>query len=249
MQLCTNAGAWLSFYLPHNALPTFCWASHLQRTGPCLTIYRESTQKPWTACTGQSRAAARTRVEEQDDRGLRGGHDHVDGVALEVAPDVGVAGVVVPGQLPVLHRRLIELLHTHLKDSVTCQAASSSPPSWAHQHSDPKIARQAHHVYQTAHNGCPIFHQGSDVPVSCTSGATNLALSYARMSGLVSSAVSGGTLLQVSSSRQMLTLKRATPSTISWGSARSTAWRNQAVVSGKRKCKEHAHAASVSGTD
>ena len=129
MQLGTNAGAWLSFYLLRNAMPAFCQASHLHYTAICLAINRKSTQRPWAACTAQRGASALTRIEEQDNSGLRGGHDHVDGVALEVAPDVGVAGVVVPGQLPVLHRRLIELLHTNLKDSVTCQAASSSLPS------------------------------------------------------------------------------------------------------------------------
>lgn len=86
-------------------------------------------QWAWAACTARHRAAAHTRVEEQDNGGLGGGHDHVDGIALEVAPDVGVAGMVVPGQLPVLHSRLIELLRTNSKASFTCQGSSPSPPS------------------------------------------------------------------------------------------------------------------------
>ena len=50
MQLGTNAGARLSFYLLRNAVPAFCQASHLHYTALCLPISRK-------ACKGHGRHA------------------------------------------------------------------------------------------------------------------------------------------------------------------------------------------------
>ena len=125
-------------------------------TASSFCHYFKITHKPWAACTAQRSAAARTSVEEEDDSSLSRGHDHVDGVALEVAPDVGVAGVVVPGQLPVLHRRLIEFLHTDL--NVIQSPIKQPAPAHPFNLTDilkPRLPKQACHAIETAHRGCP----------------------------------------------------------------------------------------------